>query len=387
MNLPTAPVSAAGTGAVPGSADDAASIADEPSPDWDARAVDRVGGHVYQSRAWAEHRRRGGWRPRFVAVGDQRILALTRSWPLFGGGSAYLPKGPAPVVAGDVLGPALWAVTKALAGEGIDVVAADAEVPSSDRGWSSWLHRARFHAIEEIHPARHRMSLPLGAEADEEAALAAVSKSTRQRIRKAEKDGLVVVRYDVRTADGPGEGFAAPGGATDDAAIALDRFYDLLSATGQRRQFALGSRADYLAWWKAGLAAGHVVHLEARETPEAAPLAGLLLYRHGRRLTTVFSGDHDTARRDHPGALHLLRWRAIQLAIRESCVEMDLGGVDVPGARHEPREGDAMHGLYQHKQSFGAQWVEMTGAHERVIRPRRYVAGRVVSRVARLVRR
>ena len=49
----------------------------------------------------------------------------------------------------------------------------------------------------------------------------------------------------------------------------------------------------------------------------ATPLAGLLLYRHGERLSTVHSGDHETARRDHPGALHLLRWRAIQLAIRE----------------------------------------------------------------------
>jgi lipid II:glycine glycyltransferase (peptidoglycan interpeptide bridge formation enzyme) len=66
---------------------------------------------------------------------------------------------------------------------------------------------------------------------------------------------------------------------------------------------------------------------------------------------------------------------------------MDLGGVDVPGARSEPREGDPMYGLYQHKQSFGAHWLQLTGAHERVIRPRRYLAGRAVTRALRLVRR
>ena len=38
--------------------------------DWDARAVDAPGGHVRQSRAWAAHRGSQGWRPRFLAIGD-----------------------------------------------------------------------------------------------------------------------------------------------------------------------------------------------------------------------------------------------------------------------------------------------------------------------------
>jgi lipid II:glycine glycyltransferase (peptidoglycan interpeptide bridge formation enzyme) len=66
---------------------------------------------------------------------------------------------------------------------------------------------------------------------------------------------------------------------------------------------------------------------------------------------------------------------------------MDLGGVDVTGARREPREGEPMYGLYQHKLSFGGRWIELAGAQERVVRPTRYRAGRVAARVARLVRR
>ena len=85
--------------------------------------------------------------------------------------------------------------------------------------------------------------------------------------------------------------------------------------------------------------------------------------------------------------MHLLRWRAIQLAIREGRREMDLGGVDVGPAHAEPVAGDPMAGLYEHKRSFGAGWVEMTGAHERVIRPWRYGVGRLTNRAARIIGR
>jgi hypothetical protein len=46
-----------------------------------------------------------------------------------------------------------------------------------------------------------------------------------------------------------------------------------------------------------------------------------------------------------------------------------------------------MAGLYEHKRSFGARWVEMTGAHERVIAPLRYSLGRLTARADRVVRR
>ena len=66
---------------------------------------------------------------------------------------------------------------------------------------------------------------------------------------------------------------------------------------------------------------------------------------------------------------------------------MDLGGVDVAGSRSEPHEGDPLYGLYQHKQSFGGEWVELTGAHERVFDPNGYRLGRLAGRAARLVGR
>ena len=66
---------------------------------------------------------------------------------------------------------------------------------------------------------------------------------------------------------------------------------------------------------------------------------------------------------------------------------MDLGGVDIAGSRGEPSEGDPLYGLYQHKRAFGGQWLELTGAHERVFDRRGYALGRLAGRAARLLGR
>lgn len=353
--------------------------------DWDERTVDAPGGHIYQSRAWADHRVAAGWEAdHLVFDGDgYRVLALRRPFPFVAGSSAYLPRGP--IAAGE--DPARTAVrlndvVAHLRQATVAVVASDAEIPASS-GYGERLAEVGFRPIEELQPSRHRVSLPLAGR-DAEELFGGIAKSTRQRIRKAEKDGIVVVRHDGRVPPaGVGEGFIAPAEPTE---IALDRFYGLLLETGERLQFTFGPRDRSLAWWRSAHRAGHLIYLEAR-TADGEVQAGLVLHRHGERLSTVHSGDHAAARRDHPGALHLLRWRAIELALREGRTEMDLGGVDIAGARREPREGEPMWGLYQHKRSFGGEWLELTGAHERVIDSGRYAVGRLTSRVARLVGR
>jgi lipid II:glycine glycyltransferase (peptidoglycan interpeptide bridge formation enzyme) len=108
-----------------------------------------------------------------------------------------------------------------------------------------------------------------------------------------------------------------------------------------------------------------------------------MLYRHGRRLSTQHAADRADLRHAHPGTMHLLRWRAIQLAIAENRSEMDLGGVDLVGARRLPVPGEPTWGLYEHKRSFGAEWVALAGAQERVVRSWRYAAGRAASRASR----
>ncbi len=355
---------------------------------WDAAAVDAPGGHVFQSRAWAAHRAAQGWQPRFLAAREVRVMALVRPWPVVGGGSGYVPRGPVgpgtPWTAdesGAAIGAALAAAAIHLGRSGVDVVAADPEVAASDAAYRAVLDAAGFHGIPEIQPSRHRMRLRLPDDGDPDVILDGVAKATRQRIRRAERDGVVILRHDAARTEV--EGFQR---ADEDPELALRRFYDLLLATGERRGFSFGGPSEFIAWWRRALLAGHLVYLEAREGgPDGTVLGGLVLYRHGRRLSTAHSGDIAERRHDHPGTMHLLRWRAIQLALAERRSEMDLGGVDVAGARRPPVTGEPTFGLYEHKRSFGAEWVALAGAMERVARPWRYAVGRVAARAVRVV--
>ena len=341
---------------------------------WDARTVDPPAGNVLQSRAWARHRERHGWTPHFVVVDDLPVLAFTRAWRLVGGSSAYVSRGPIPAADVESTASRLAAVVEWLGSRGADVVAADPEIPA-ETGFRSRLEAAGFRQIEEIQPTRHRLDLELPASGDEAAVFGGFSATTRNLIRQAERQNLVV-----REVAGGG-GDPASGQVEVDGA--LETLYGMLLETSRRRRFWLASRSTFRSWLTEAIA-DRLAFILVVEGPDGEPIGAASFHRHGDRLTYALSGERTTARRNHPGATRLLLWHAIRIALREGRTLMDLSGVDVRGARRMPRPGEPEHGMLLFKESFGAQWVEMTGAHERVIRPGRYLVGRIVDRVARL---
>jgi lipid II:glycine glycyltransferase (peptidoglycan interpeptide bridge formation enzyme) len=352
---------------------------------WDDRTVRVPGGNVQQSLAWGEHRARTGWRAHHLELDDgSAVLALGRPWPLLGGGRLYVPKGP--VASGEaaaVVADRLSAVAGWARAAGYDAIVADAEIPAAT-GYATELAARGFRPVEELGPSRHRVATPIPAGAGEDVLLAEIAKTTRQRFLAAERRGVRIVRHDAAAATAPGPGFEAPAQDRLDAAAtaAFERFHALLRATGERRGFAIGPRAAAVAWWRTALAAGHLALLEAR-SPDDTYLGAAIFYRNGERLTYANSGDVVALRHAQPGVVHLLVWRALQLAAREGRSELDLGGVDVAGARFEPRPGDAMYGLLEFKRSFGGRWVELSGAHEQALRPARARAGVILSRLSR----
>ncbi len=358
--------------------------------DWDAQVVDTPTGNVHQSRAWAAYRGASGWRPRFLVTDDSaRVLALSRAWPVVGGNGVYVSRGPLPEADVRLTLARLEAVTSWLADRGSAVVASDAEVPASS-GYPDLLLAAGFHRIEELQPSRHRLAVDLTGGADPAMLLGSFSATTRNMIRAAERSDLRIVR--IGPAPRPIAGSWGDGSADRDQPEAgpagldllraeLDVLYGSMRATAERRGFGLASRTRFLDWSRRAFADGHLVYLGAHE-PGGELVAGATFYRHGRRWTYSHAADDARFRKAYPGAVRLLVWEAIKGALAEGRDEMDLGGVDVPGARRRPEPGEPAHGMLAFKESFGARWIELSGAHERVLSPVRYGLGRVTAKVA-----
>ncbi len=357
--------------------------------DWDAHTVDVLGGDVFQSRAYGEYRSRHGWQPRFLTFDDGfRVLSISRPWPWIGGAGAYIPRGP--VSAGETAertADRLRAAADWLAAHGMDVVSSDSEI-RAETGYSGLLVARGFKPIEEIQVARHRVGVPL--EGDEAAQFGIIKQTSRNLIRRAEKQGVRVFRFDARAGDSDEEFEVPEGGGIDPAVLepALRGFYQALGVTADRRGFRglLYNVATFLDWSTHAIEAGLAIYLEAR-APDGRMLAGALFHRHGERLTYGYAADVFELRDEFPGAVRLVIWRGMQIALHEGRKEMDLGGVDTPAARRKPEPGEEMHGLLTFKEAFGGQWVEQSGNHEWVARPWRYRVGRVLAAVARRIRR
>ncbi|HEY7600795.1 MAG TPA: peptidoglycan bridge formation glycyltransferase FemA/FemB family protein, partial [Candidatus Limnocylindrales bacterium] len=354
--------------------------------DWDRWTVDRPGGNVLQSLAWGQYQLTRGLRPRFlIDAAGGRTLALERPWAIAHGGTAYLPRGPVTDPGSDLAAAAdrLRAVSDWLAERGADAVTSDAEIPA-DSGYGLLLRQRGFRPAEEEQPSRHRLSLPLGPGASEAGCLANMSMSTRQRVRGAQRHGLEVLRYEAspRALDEPGlttlDVAELP---VERLAAVLEGFYPIVLGTALRRHFRMAPLARFVDWSTRALVARLALLLEVRAA-DGELLGGALLYRHGRRLTYATAADRAEARRSNPGAIHLLLWRAIQIALAEGLDELDLAGVDVAGARHRPAEGDPMYGLLAFKESFGGQWIELVGNQQRMVRPMHYAVGRTGNRLA-----
>jgi hypothetical protein len=366
--------------------------------DWDAQTVASPNGHVYQSLAWGEYRAAHG-RPVWHIVFDDgfRMLAVGRDRPVVGGGWAYATRGPIPDEHAVLTATRAAAAAELLADEGLDSFTVDGETPAAS-GLGRFLEARGFKPVEEVQTSRHRMDVNLGPvdahNSDEKTIFGSFGATTRNNIRQAERHGLRVKRLDAGGGraeyehDSPGilEGVEQVGlENAEDTERMLRGFYVMLDATAERRGFALASEDAFLDWSKRALAAGHMFYLQA-DHDVAGPVAGAVFYRHGHRLTYSLAGDRAELRKAHPGAVRLLVWRGIQIALDERRLSVDLGGIDTEGARGRPNKGDPTYGMYQFKESFGARWVDLTGAHQRTMRPMRNLAGRVLGRLTSIRR-
>ncbi|MET0773844.1 MAG: peptidoglycan bridge formation glycyltransferase FemA/FemB family protein [Candidatus Limnocylindrales bacterium] len=315
---------------------------------WDARAVHVKGGHVMQGTAWAAHRRAQGADPRFVTFSDGRVaLVVLRHQRLAPGIVATCRRGPAhAALTGTELAGHVAVLGDAMREIGARELFVDPEL-DADPGYEAAMDALGARPTDEFQPSIHVMRLTFAEGATEDGVFGDVQKTTRQRIRAAERAGTTVRR--------------------DETGARLEEFGELLVERADALGIAMRPERGYLAAWRRLIAAGQARLLLAEH--EGVLAGGLLLYLQGGMHSTAYSADRAELRHSLPGTMHLVRWTVIRDALAEGANAVELGGVDLPGHREPPGPDEPNHGLYVHKVSFGAEWVVRTPARRLVLRP------------------
>ena len=358
----------------------------EPPPAWDEHTVDQPNGHVYQSLEWAAHRAASGWLPRYIVEsGTARASSRCSGRGPRSAGSARTSRAARSR-------PARRRRRAARLVEVAALLEADGR------------RRRRRRRRGARGPGRTPMRLAAGRlppdRGDPAVAPPDVAAARPASTRQSAFEGIVEVdpaadppgrverrrRRPPRRAAGPGragEGFGPPHEPTP---VALDRFYDLLLETGERRRFSFGPRSSFVGWWTAAHRAGHLVHLEA-QAPGGYPLAGLAAVPprpapDDRPQRRPRGGPARPSGRAPPAPLAGDPARDPRGPRRDGPRRRRRGRGPARTARGRRRRT----GLYQHKSRSGRSGSSSPARTRRSSGRNRYRAGRVMSKLSRAAR-
>ncbi len=329
--------------------------------DWNAALRALPCAHVLQTWEWGEFKRATtGWQPQRIAFELDGQIAAMASVGVRRAGPArvlYAPKGPALAyddgeLAGAVLDylqgmarrmGAIWLKIDpdVVAGTGVPGEPDEAPNPTGaaiiaalrERGW-------RFSADQ----VQFRNTITVDLTGPEDALLAAMSQSTRRKIRIAQKEGVVV----------------RPGGPAD-----LDRLYALYRTTGERDGFLIRPFSYYEQAWRAFMQAG-LAHPLLAEVDGTA-VAAVILFHFGRTCWYFYGASSNEARDKQPNTL--LQWEAMRWAKAQGYTVYDFWG-----APDIFTEDDRMWGVYQFKRGFHGTVTRHIGAWDYVPFPPLYKA-------------
>lgn len=200
------------------------------------------------------------------------------------------------------------------------------------RGWCFSADQVQF-----------RNTLMLDLAQDEDALLAAMSQSTRRKIRQADKRGVQVR-------------------ATTDHAD-LRALYAIYAETGDRQDFTIRPWEYYHDLWTAFLQAGLAHVLVAAYNGRI--LSGAVLFHFGQRAWYFYGMSSGEERDRQPN--YAVQWAAIRWAKAQGYSTYDWWG-----APNTFAETDPMWGVYRFKRGFGSTIVRTPGAWDYVPWPPLY---------------
>jgi len=299
--------------------------------------------HVLQSYEWGQFKAQYGWKPLrllFEENGSVRAAAsiLRRSFPHLPLCIMYVPKGPALDYSDDKLLQRVLSTLEDVARRNHAIfIKIDPDVCLEDPNSLSTqvtttLKRRGWQLSSEQIQFRNTILIDLMQEDDE--LLMAMKSKTRYNVRLAGRRG-VEVRW---------------GELAD-----LPLFYEMYVETSSRDEFIIRPFAYYRHAWQAFIEA-NLAQLFIAEY-EGQALAGLILFRFGKKVWYMYGASRDLHRNLMPN--HLLQWEAMRWAKAQGCAVYDLWG-----APDVPDESDPLWGIYKFKEGFGGQFVPHIGAYD-----------------------
>lgn len=312
---------------------------DEERANWDSRVVHNPGGgEVWSSIQYAEAKTFNRYAPRFVICESDSgaqvaALVLEKHVPLLGK-LWYVPAGPAGGDAAGVL-EATAALSQLAKASGAFLLKIEPRLLES-RDLAERFSAVGLRKTFRIIPNESTVMLDISGTEDEVAGRFA--SSCRNKIRRAEKEGLVVER--VRPTE-------------ENCQI----MFDLLAETSAGR-FELRPYEYYRTFWQTFDSAGNGALIFGYR--DGKPVAGVFGMVLGE--TSVYK-DGASVRHGLPtGAMNALQWHLILWGREHGAIRHDLCG-----APHSTRVDDTSHPLYgvgQYKLAFKKQIIDYVGTFD-----------------------
>ena len=313
---------------------------------WDRFVASQLSGHFFQSHAWGQFQRRLGWEPRYCTLSDSSglraaALVLERSVPGVGR-VAYAPRGPVvdprDADTTDALLDALYAPRLRRRG----VLALRSLLDRSGSG----AHTAGFTRVPRDWSQWNgpRFVLWLDLSGDEDAVMQRASSRCRNDIRRGYKNDVVFTQ----------------GGEED-----IDDFYRLMILTGNQKGIAFHGPDYYRDLYRTVNQSAKVQLFVGRLDGVAITVGMSVAY--GRKAWLLYAAsapEHYKLR-----ANRTLQWEMIKWAHAEGCERYDFRG---SATLDPPSPSDPGYGVYEFKNSFGPEFVRLTGYYDVVRSPMRY---------------
>lgn len=298
------------------------------------------GGNVFASYEFAMQKETGGYKARFVFVGDiaitvleKKVLPLGKLW--------YLPKGPGVTCTKDLF-TTLRAIKPFAKKRGVFAIRIESELR---REQQASLKRHGLVKANPIIPNPSTITLDISDSLD--AVLTGLPQKGRYAIKRAERDGVTTKLVK----------------ATDKNCKTM---YTLLSATAEG-QFGIRGYDYYRTFWQRFEANGSGQLFFAYV--DGKVVAGAYAMVFGKKST--YKDGASSRKRTAYGASHLLQWRVIQWAKENGSVLHDFCGAPPSDEINNPDHKH--HGVGLFKTAFNKTVTDYIGCYDLIIQPIAYI--------------